>query len=236
MIGAFVLFFLFARIGITGYLLISNESPTVKSVYVFDNRNLENGINNTLFYWNNNLTVGVFSFIVPFHEYNNLKHVIDASYSSFSDHYKYGAEVVLGRVATMGVHGVIEVAGISIMVIGGTLFWALLLSQLFRTRSRKFALKTSVMNKMREDSLVSIVIGALLIVIAGPIEAFLSWPYFFRAFSVDLFYSIIGLVILVLVCTWVFFVKLKGWAGIKKLPHFLKHLGSLTLPSNTPRK
>ncbi len=192
--------------------------------------------NQTIGYWGNNLTFGTIYFFKPVHGIPKMfVSAYEKSNSNFTNHYAHGAEKVWGYLTTMNVHGIIEVTGIFLMIISGFLFWAafliaIFLALMFLIKGR-VARKTSIFKKLGEFGFLRIKefpyllsSGMLLIIIAAPIEAYLSWPVFLQIFVGNLWLSLLYSFFLIALVIWLFFIKLGGHEQIKMARDYTKLL------------
>lgn len=214
LIGLFVLIYLSIKIGTTSYLFLTQGSPDVKLVPEFPESKQFS------WYATHNLTASSASFL-PFGTMYVVPRLFlnyfNGSCSNFSDWRAYGANVVLGRLATISVHGIIEFTGVMLMAVAGFMLWMWIAIALV---TRKIVNRAS--HYVKRDFRILLIVGMILIILAAFIEDYLSWPYLFQAFSGDLFYSVIYFEILILFCVWIFFIRLGGWEQIKRSWPFIR--------------
>jgi len=177
----------------------------------------------TIGYWGNNLGVGGSYFWNPLSGLSRMFWVAyDQTNSNFFDHYARGAGEVWGRLATINVHGALESTGILLMAVAGVLFWILTIGVIWlalKALAKKVVSSISIpvnrvgppIVKLFGDLVVLFFVGVSLVIIAAPIEAYISWPNILPVFTGHLWLSLIYLAFLYMLVIWLFFVRLAGY-------------------------
>jgi len=184
----------------------------------------------TIGYWDTNLNVGISYFRKPLQGlYLMFWQAYDETRSIFFNHYAHGATEVWGYLATICVHGALESTGILFMTLAGMLLWILIISVIYivlttiisRTSIPANRIKLLVIRFCR-DLIILMLIGVILIIVAGPIEAYISWPRLLPAFTRKLWLSSMYLVFLLSFFVWIFFIKLGGYENMKRIGKHIK--------------
>ena len=189
-----------------------------------------------IFYWNNNLNFGIWKgffrpwILLPLPAFNIYSDSLDKAKSNFNDHYAGGYGEVWGYLATMKLHGPIELTGILMVILACILFWFLIAGTILviglarkNVKSREKAGSRKLAKKIKKwlkvsigDLYVLLLFGIFLVLIAGPIEAYISWHILLPIFTEHLEISIAYLAFLWVFLTWLFFLKLGGYGQVKK--------------------
>jgi hypothetical protein len=225
-IGIILIVFLLIKVVNTGYLCLTHSPSDIpeappENMYT-------DSFRQTLGYWGNNLGVGLrglflFGLGVP----KLLLSANDQANSNFQNHYSHGVGEVWGYLATISVHGIVECAGIFVMAVAGFLFlpavlvtlWLAFMTQVWKRRGRwppSVKKVVAFLQRAFSDLSALITLGVILILVAGPIEAYLSWPHLLPVFVDHLWLSLMYFAFLFVLVGWLFFVRFGGWWQVRK--------------------
>lgn len=232
-IGLLLILFLGIKILNTSYLCLTHESSEIQEVP--PENMYTDAWKQTMGYWQNNVGVSFRYLLIPGLGVPRMFWVAyDQTNSNFKNHYAHGAGEVWGYLATISFHGILESMGAFLMAIAGFLFWPVFLVSIglafiIKSAARRklpFVKKVGVFAKfLFIDLCVLISLGILLIFIAGPIEAYLSWPHLLLVFTGHLWLPLMYLTFLFLLVGWLFFAKFGGWIQIKRFWNLIcKHV------------
>jgi hypothetical protein len=234
-LGFLLLICLTLQIASTSYLSLIHKPSELTEVH--QENVFKDSWNQMIFYWDTNLTFGIRNFfrpwiLLPSPAFNIYSDVLDKAKSNFDDHYAAGYGEVWGYLATTKVHGPIELAGILMVILAGVLFFLVLLivgaisvMKLARKNidlydkadSRTLAEKIKKWLRVSmKDFFILLLFGIFLVLIAGFIEAYISWHILLPIFTEHLEFSIVYLAFLWVFLTWLFFFKLGGMVKLKK--------------------
>jgi len=223
--GLLLIIFLGIKVVNTARLCLANQPSDIQEVP--PENMYTDAWKQTIGYWKRNLDVGGSYFLNPL----GLSHIFLSAYdqtnSNFFDHYARGAGEVWGYLATISVHGALESTGALLMTIAGLLFWISIILAIWlalMTITKKVVSRISIPVKkislhiiqFSKDFIVLILVGIALIIVAGPIEAYISWPHILPAFTGHLWASLVYLAFLFLLIAWIFFIQLGGYGQMKR--------------------
>lgn len=227
----------------TGYNILAYESS--EFLQKPEAREYENSVGEvtmmdewarTRYYWSHNLGVaGLYIATIPsylsFHSSTFTGYSIGVATSYW--YHKLGADVALAFLAGIFMHGVLELAGVFIIA-GATLraawnlwkgvgnmasgarksgrIWSWKLSRRERRELRKYKARVK---EFLLDFIVLVGIGAFLIFLAGPIEAYVS-PWVMVVFYLNPLLAVAFLAAIALLYISVFFIRFRGLQAVRR--------------------